>query len=150
MDTDASMRADCLFCAIVAGETPSAMVAETETTFAFMDIHPGSDGHLLVVPKRHSTDLRDIPEQDLADVAIESQRIANHVFDAWGADGVNLLNCCGKDAWQTVFHFHMHVIPRYRDKVKDRLRLPFEPGVRGDGQLNDQLATSMRSALDVG
>ncbi|WP_231441827.1 HIT family protein [Brevibacterium zhoupengii] len=144
------MSQDCLFCGIVAGDVPSAKVAETETTYAFMDIQPGSDGHLLVVPKRHSTDLRDIPPADLAEVAIESQRIAKHVFEAWGVDGVNLLNCCGKDAWQTVFHFHMHLIPRYRDKNKDRLRLPFEPGVRGDAALIEDLASSMRSALQEG
>ncbi|GAA1935397.1 HIT family protein [Brevibacterium antiquum] len=142
------MSQDCLFCGIVAGAVPSAKVAETDTTFAFMDIQPGSDGHLLVVPKSHSTDLCDIPPADLADVAIESQRIAKQVFDVWGADGVNLLNCCGKDAWQSVFHFHMHVIPRYRDKGKDRLRLPFAPGVRGDAELNEDLAASMRSALE--
>lgn len=144
------MSKDCLFCGIVTGDVPSAMVAETETTFAFMDIQPGSDGHLLVVPKRHSTDLRDIPSADLAEVAIESQRIAKYVFDVWGADGVNLLNCCGEAAWQTVFHFHMHVIPRYRDKDKDRLRLPFPPGIRGDSQLIEDLAVSMRSALAAG
>jgi histidine triad (HIT) family protein len=141
---------DCIFCAIVAGEAPSAPVAETETTFAFMDIQPGSDGHLLVVPKRHSTDLRDIPPDDLSAVALESQRIAQHAFDAWGADGVNLLNCCGADAWQSVFHFHMHVIPRYRDKDKDRLSLPFRPGVPGDQELLDSLAARMRESLDQG
>ncbi|MDN5657245.1 HIT family protein [Brevibacterium sandarakinum] len=144
------MSKDCLFCGIVAGDVPSAPVAETETTVAFMDIQPGSDGHLLVVPKRHSTDLRDIPAADLADVAIESQRIAKRVFDVWGADGVNLLNSCGKDAWQSVFHFHMHVIPRYRDTTKDRLRLPFEPGVRGEAELIEEMAGSMRSALGAG
>ncbi|MCI4010610.1 HIT family protein [Brevibacterium sp. ZH18] len=144
------MSQDCLFCGIIAGDVPGAKVAETETTFAFMDIQPGSDGHLLVVPKRHSTDLRDIPPEDLADVAIESKRIATHAFEAWGAEGVNLLNCCGEAAWQSVFHFHMHVIPRYRDKSRDRLRLPFEPGVRGDAALIEDLAASMRSALDAG
>lgn len=144
------MSSECLFCAIIAGDVPGAKVAETETTFAFMDIHPASDGHLLVVPKRHSTDLRDIPPEDLADVAIESKRIATQVFDSWGADGVNLLNCCGEDAWQSVFHFHMHVIPRYRDKGKDRLRLPFEPGIPGDAELIEKMATAMATALDAG
>ena len=141
---------NCLFCAIVAGEAPSSPVAETESTYAFMDIQPGSDGHLLVVPKRHSTDLRDIPAEDLAAVAIESQRIADHVHEAWGADVVNLLNCCGAEAWQSVFHFHMHVIPRYRDPAKDRLSLPFEPGVRGDQTLIDSLAATMRRSLGEG
>ncbi|WP_210602707.1 HIT family protein [Brevibacterium oceani] len=144
------MSENCIFCQIVAGEAPSAPIAETESTFAFMDIQPGSDGHLLVVPKRHSTDLRDIPADDLAAVAVESQRIATHAFDAWGADGVNLLNCCGAEAWQSVFHFHMHVIPRYRDKDRDRLRLPFEPGVRGDQELIVGLAASIRESLSEG
>ncbi|MGC2940814.1 HIT family protein [Brevibacterium sp. FAM 24638] len=141
------MSENCIFCQIIAGQAPSAPIAETEATFAFMDIQPGSDGHLLVVPKRHSTDLRDIPADDLAAVAVESQRLARHAFDAWDADGVNLLNCCGADAWQTVFHFHMHVIPRYRDKGRDRLRLPFEPGIRGDQELIDELAASMRGSI---
>ena len=143
------MSSDCIFCQIVAGDAPSAPIAETEATLAFMDIQPGADGHLLVVPKRHSTDLRDIPTDDLAAVALESQRIAKHAYAAWDADGVNLLNCCGADAWQSVFHFHMHVIPRYRDKSKDRLRLPFEPGVRGDRELIGSLAASMRESLDA-
>lgn len=144
------MSSDCIFCQIITGEAPSAPIAETESTFAFMDIQPGSDGHLLVVPKRHSTDLRDIPADDLTAVTLESQRIAKHAYSAWGADGVNLLNCCGADAWQTVFHFHMHVIPRYQDKNKDHLRLPFQPGVRGDQDLIDSLAASMRESLGEG
>ncbi|WP_166823469.1 HIT family protein [Brevibacterium limosum] len=141
------MSESCIFCQIVAGQASSAPIAETESTFAFMDIQPGSDGHLLVVPKRHSTDLRDIPAEDLAAVALESQRLSKHAYSAWNADGVNLLNCCGADAWQSVFHFHMHVIPRYRDKDKDGLRLPFRPGVRGDRDLIDSLAASMRESL---
>lgn len=143
------MAENCIFCAIVAGEAPSAPIAETETTFAFMDIQPASDGHLLVIPKRHNTDLLDIPAQDLAEVAFESQRIARSVVEVWGADGVNLLNCCGADAWQSVFHFHMHVIPRYRDQTKDRLRLPFEPGVPGDHETIRALAASLRPALET-
>lgn len=144
------MSEKCIFCQIVAGQALCAPIAETESTFAFMDIQPGADGHLLVVPKRHSTDLRDIPAEDLAAVALESQRLAKHAYSAWNADGVNLLNCCGADAWQSVFHFHMHVIPRYRDKDKDRLRLPFRPGVRGDQGLIDSLAASMRESLGEG
>lgn len=141
------MVENCIFCAIVAGQAPSAPIAETETTFAFMDIQLAADGHLLVIPKRHSADLLDIPAQDLAEVALESQRIARSVVEVWGADGVNLLNCCGAEAWQSVYHFHMHVIPRYRDKAKDRLRLPFEPGVPGDQDTITALADSLRPAL---
>ncbi|WP_368948132.1 HIT family protein [Mycobacteroides abscessus subsp. massiliense] len=123
---------ECLFCGIVSGAVPSVRVAEDTATYAFMDINPGSDGHLLVVPKRHSRDLLDIPADDLASVAVTAQRIAKAVVTELGADGVNLLNCCGAHAWQTEFHFHLHVIPRYADKSKDGLRLPWIPGVPGD------------------
>ncbi|GAB3558354.1 HIT family protein [Spelaeicoccus albus] len=136
-----------MFCDIAAGTIPSRPVATTETTYAFMDIHPASDGHLLVVPRRHSTDLRDIEPQDLTDVTLEAQRIARAMFDAWDVDGVNLLNCCGEDAWQSVFHFHLHVIPRYRDKGKDRLVLPFEPNVPGDPDVMNDLSRSLSDAL---
>ncbi|OBC03437.1 HIT family hydrolase [Mycobacterium sp. 852013-50091_SCH5140682] len=126
------MTEQCLFCGIVSGTVPSTKVAEDDTTYAFMDIHPGSDGHLLVIPKRHSQDLLDIPTNDLAAVTLTAQRLAKAVVNELGADGVNLLNCCGADAWQTVFHFHLHVIPRYTNATKDRLTLPWTPGVRGD------------------
>jgi histidine triad (HIT) family protein len=118
----------CVFCGIVSGKIDCAKVAEDAATFAFMDIHPGSDGHLLVVPKRHSADLVDISADDLAATTLAAQRIAKVALSELGADGVNLLNCSGAEAWQTVFHFHLHVIPRYRDKDKDRLELPYEPG----------------------
>lgn len=126
------MSDQCLFCGIVSGDLPNVKVAEDEATYAFMDIHPASDGHLLVVPKRHSTDLFDIPADDLTAVTLAAQRIAKAASEELEADGVNLLNCCGADAWQTVFHFHLHVIPRYLDKAKDRLVLPWEPGIPGD------------------
>ncbi|GGF31627.1 hypothetical histidine triad (HIT) protein [Williamsia phyllosphaerae] len=121
------MSKQCVFCDIVAGDSPSVTVAEDDTTLAFMDINPASDGHLLVIPKRHSTDLLDIPAEDLTAVTLSAQRIAAVAVRELGADGVNLLNCCGADAWQTVFHFHLHVIPRYVDKARDRLTLPWTP-----------------------
>ena len=116
---------DCLFCKIVAGEIPSARVDEDERTVAFMDINPATRGHLLVVPREHATDLLDVPEADLDACARAAQRLARRVKERLGADGVNLLNSCGQAAWQTVFHFHVHVIPRYAD---DPLRLPWVPG----------------------
>ena len=115
---------DCLFCKIIAGEIPSTRVYEDERTIAFMDINPGTTGHLLVVPRVHAKDLLDIDPEDLAAVARTSQVLAQRVTDRLGADGVNLLNSCGRAAWQTVFHFHMHVIPRYEG---DPLQLPWTP-----------------------
>ncbi len=116
---------DCLFCKIVAGEIPSSRVDEDERTVAFMDINPATRGHLLVVPREHATDLLEVPEADLDACARAAQRLARRVKERLGADGVNLLNSCGQAAWQTVFHFHVHVIPRYAD---DPLRLPWVPG----------------------
>lgn len=124
--------AQCVFCQIVAGTIPCAKVTEDATTFAFMDIDPGSEGHLLVVPKRHSADLVEISPEDLTATTLAAQRIAKAALSELGADGINLLNCSGTDAWQTVFHFHLHVIPRYRDRRKDWMELPFEPGLPVD------------------
>jgi histidine triad (HIT) family protein len=116
---------DCIFCKIVAGELPSRIVDEDERTIAFMDIAPATRGHALVIPRAHAVDLLSIEEEDLLAVAVAARRLATHAKERLGADGVNLLNSCGASAWQTVFHFHMHVIPRYDG---DPLRLPWVPG----------------------
>jgi histidine triad (HIT) family protein len=119
---------DCLFCKIIAGEVPSQRVDEDERTVSFMDINPWTRGHALVVPRAHSKDLREIDPEDLMAVVLAAQRLARRAVDRFDAAGVNLLNSCGAAAWQTVFHFHVHVIPRYAD---DPLRLPASPK-RGD------------------
>lgn len=137
----------CIFCGIVAGAVPCAKVAEDDTTFAFMDIDPGSEGHLLVIPKRHTADLMEIAGDDLAATTLAAQRIAKVMVSELGADGVNLLNCSGEAAWQTVFHFHLHVIPRYRDKNKDRLQLPFEPGRPADTDVIARQAKVLAASL---
>jgi len=128
---------DCPFCKIVAGDIPSTRVYEDERTIAFMDINPGTRGHLLVIPRAHATDLLDIDAEDLAACARTAQLMAARVKERLGADGVNLLNSCGPDAWQTVFHFHLHVIPRYKG---DPLRLPWHPAP-GD---RDDIAAAAR------
>ena len=115
---------DCLFCKIVAGELPATIVAEDERTIAFMDINPATRGHALVIPRAHTPDVHAIDPEDLEAVAVAAQRLATRVRDRLGADGVNLLNSSGAAAWQTVFHFHVHVIPRYDG---DPLRLPWVP-----------------------
>ena len=115
---------NCIFCKIIAGDLPSQKVAEDERTIAFMDISPATRGHLLVIPRNHSRDLLEIEPDDLEAVALAAKRLAQRAKDVLGADGVNLINSCGAAAWQTVFHFHMHVIPRY---TSDPLRLPWHP-----------------------
>jgi histidine triad (HIT) family protein len=115
---------DCIFCKIVAGELPATIVGEDERTISFMDIAPATRGHALVIPREHSADLLSIDAEDLAAVGLAAQRLAMRVKQRLGADGVNLLNACGAVAFQSVFHFHMHVIPRYEG---DPLRLPWVP-----------------------
>ncbi len=125
------MDTDCVFCGIVAGTIPSTTVYQDDQVQAFMDINPSSQGHLLVIPKRHHRDLLDTPEQTWAAVSTAGQRLARAAVDALGADGVNLINSCGAAAWQDVFHVHLHVVPRYGDQTKDRLQRPWKP-VPGD------------------
>jgi histidine triad (HIT) family protein len=115
---------DCVFCKILAGEIPSQIIDEDERTIAFMDIAPATRGHALVIPRRHAADLLAIGEEDLRAVATAARRLGTRAKERLGADGVNLINSCGAAAWQTVFHFHVHVIPRYEG---DPLRLPWVP-----------------------
>jgi histidine triad (HIT) family protein len=115
---------DCIFCKIVAGELPATIVDEDDRTIAFMDIAPATRGHALVIPRVHSADLLRVDERDLQAVAVACKRLAERAKERLGADGVNLVNSCGAVAWQTVFHFHVHVIPRYEG---DPLRLPWVP-----------------------
>jgi histidine triad (HIT) family protein len=121
------MAEDCLFCGIVDGSIPSQTIDSDERTVAFMDINPATPGHALVVPRAHSADLLEIAPDDLSAAMLASQRLAKRMKEVLGADGINLINACGAVAWQTVFHFHIHVVPRYED---DPLKLPWipEPG----------------------
>jgi histidine triad (HIT) family protein len=117
--------AGCIFCKILAGELPARIIDEDERTAAFMDIAPATRGHALVVPRAHAADLLSCEPEDLQAVILAAQRLARRMKECLSADGVNLLNSCGTAAWQTVFHFHVHVIPRYDG---DPLRLPWVPG----------------------
>ena len=114
----------CIFCGIVSGEVPAQVVDSDEHTVAFMDINPATRGHALVVPRRHSADLFEVSDEDLEHTMSAVRRLARRMDDVLQPDGFNLLNSCRSAAWQTVFHFHVHVIPRYDD---DPLRLPWVP-----------------------
>ena len=123
---------ECIFCGIVSGEVSSTTIAQSEEAIAFMDINPVTPGHALVAPRSHTRDLFDISADDLAASARLAQEIAERARNRLGADGVNLLNCTGEAAWQSVFHFHIHVIPRYANEPgKDAIGLPWE-SVPGD------------------
>ncbi len=125
-------ESDCIFCKIVAGELPASVIAEDERTVSFMDINPATRGHALVVPRAHARDLIDVDPADLQAVALAAKSLAARQRERLGADGVNLINSCGAAAWQTVFHFHVHVIPRY---ASDPLRLPWTPSSGDPAQI---------------
>ncbi len=127
---------ECLFCKIIAGELPSQQVDADERTIAFMDISPATRGHALVVPRVHVANVLEADPEDVAALAVAAQRLAARAVQRLGADGVNLLNSCGTAGWQTVFHLHMHVIPRYED---DPLKLPWVPS---PGDLDEIAATA--------
>lgn len=133
--------ADCIFCSIVAGELPAQILAEDDHTVSFLDINPWTRGHSLVVPRKHSLDLLEINPPELSHTAIAAKQLAATLKDRLGADGINLLNSCGAAAWQSVFHFHIHVIPRY---VDDPLRLPGAPQQVEPEEL-EKLAAEIRS-----
>lgn len=123
--------ADCIFCAIVAGAAPARPVYEDEDTLAFLDINPITEGHTLVIPKRHAVDLHDISADDLAATARSAKRVAELLTDRLGCDGINLLHATGAAAWQTVFHLHIHVMPR----VQGDMPFPFPHRGATDAEL---------------
>jgi histidine triad (HIT) family protein len=114
----------CIFCKIVEGSLPSIRVFEDEHTIAIMDINPATRGHALVIPRRHTDDIHDIGDVDLARCATVAKQLAGRAVRGLGADGVTIMQSNGAAAWQTVFHYHVHVIPRYDG---DPLVLPWRP-----------------------
>lgn len=115
---------DCIFCKIVAGELPSHKIDEDDKTLAFMDINPWTRGHSLVIPKEHSRNIYDADPEDLAAAHKAAQRLAQRMRDRLQCEGINIVQSSEPVAMQTVFHTHIHVIPRYSD---DGLRLPAHP-----------------------
>jgi histidine triad (HIT) family protein len=139
-----TVDAACIFCKIVAGEIPCFKLVEDDHTLAFMDINPANDGHALVIHKEHSRDLYTIPDAHIAAVVATAKRVALAVDQTVKPEGLNLLQCNGEAAGQSVFHFHMHVLPRALD---DDLKLNWGltpgdmDGIRG---LAERIRANMR------
>ncbi len=137
------MADDCIFCKIAAGEIPCFKVFEDDETLAFMDINPANEGHALVIPKEHSANLFEVGSQALNATAQTAQRIAVAVQAILDPPGLNLLQCNGPAAAQSVQHFHMHVLPRQTD---DRLSLNW--GLKpGDMEAVGEVAERIRAHL---
>jgi histidine triad (HIT) family protein len=123
---------DCVFCQIVAREASAHIVAEDDSTVAFLDRGQATEGHTLVVPRSHASDLWDVSDEDAAAVMVMAKRIANTLERQLAPDGLNLMQSNRAAGWQDVFHFHVHVIPRWSD---DRLVRPWQPTRTSDEQL---------------
>ncbi|MGO8771217.1 MAG: HIT family protein [Mycobacterium sp.] len=128
----------CVFCAIVAGEAPAIRIYEDDDHLAILDIRPFTRGHTLVVPKRHSVDLTDTPPETLAGMITIGQRIARAARATELADATNIAINDGRAAFQTVFHIHLHVLPR-RDgdklSVAKGMLLRRDPDREGTGRV---------------
>ena len=135
---------DCVFCAIVEGRAPAEVVYEDEATMAFMDINPATSGHLLVIPRQHIRDIFEIDEDRAAAVMRSAVRVARALSAAVQPDGLNLVQASGRAAFQSVFHFHLHVIPRWWD---DGLRQPWRP-IPGDAAAIQATALRIRDHIE--
>ena len=113
---------DCIFCKIAAGEIPSRKIYEDKDLIAIMELNPTSKGHSLIIPKEHCTNIYDIDEDIAAKVMKTAKKLATKMTVALNCDGFNLLQNNGETAGQTMFHFHMHLIPRYKDADNNMLK----------------------------
>ncbi len=142
---DTSPPGVCIFCRIARGELPAARVFEDDLTMAFMDIGQVNPGHVLVATKRHAATLFDITPEEGAAVMRTVQRVAAAIGDTFDPPGLTLLQANGKEGDQTVFHFHMHVVPRHAD---DGVGLSWprkEPGMEALHAYALKLAGALRS-----
>ncbi len=120
------MRDDnCIFCKIANGEIPSKTLYEDEEFRAILDLGPATKGHALLLPKEHYADLFELPEETAAKAIVTAKKIAAQMKDKLQCDGFNLVQNNGETAGQTVFHFHMHMIPRYKN---DNQTIGWKPG----------------------
>lgn len=109
---------DCVFCKIRDGQIPSMKVFEDDRTLAFMDINPLGPGHCLVIPKAHAATLFEADLEDLHAVIATAQQVARAIREALAPDGLNMLQANGAAAFQSVLHFHLHLIPRWANDGK--------------------------------
>jgi histidine triad (HIT) family protein len=131
---------DCIFCKIVAGDIPSFKLYEDDDTLAFMDINPAQEGHALVIPKQHYADVHAVSDAALTATVLTAKKVAAAVDRTLKPGGLNLLQCNGPAAAQSVMHFHLHVLPRSEG---DQLKLNW--GLRpGDMSAIGELAERIR------
>jgi histidine triad (HIT) family protein len=130
----------CIFCDIVAGDAPAQIVHDDALTLGFMDINPATRGHTLVIPKAHHVDWWDTPERLVGPIATAAHRVARRIKATLEPDGLNLFQATRLAGFQSVFHVHVHVIPRYHD---DELAPPWRKAP-GDPEAIARTADAIR------
>ena len=128
------MENNCIFCKIANGEIPSATLYEDEEFRVILDLGPASRGHALILPKKHAADLFELPDETAGKAMILAKKIAAVLKKGLKAEGVNVVQNNGAAAGQTVFHFHMHIIPRYPN---DTVQVGWKPGNLSDEDKNE-------------
>jgi len=130
---------NCIFCKIAAGDIPSATLYEDEDFKVILDIEPASKGHALILPKEHYANLYELDDELAAKALVLAKKMITKLTDIVGCDGYNVLQNNGAAAGQTVFHFHMHLIPRYKD---DNVKIGWKLG-----KLTDDVRTEILSKI---
>lgn len=130
------MKDNCIFCKIANGEIPSATLYEDEEFRVILDLGPASKGHALILPKAHAANLFELPDETAAKAIVLAKKIAGTLKEGLHADGINLVQNNGEAAGQTVFHFHMHLIPRYQG---DTVNVTWKPGELTDSDKQEIL-----------
>lgn len=139
---------DCTFCRIVARREPAHIVYEDEVTLAFLDHLPIQEGHTLVVPKKHARDAWDIEPEQAEAVMRTALKIARALKKAYDCDGTNIFQSTGAAAGQSVFHFHMHVVPRWRGRRVFLLQRGHVPATASFEQVAERIRTALHGSAE--
>lgn len=134
---------NCIFCKIANGEIPSKTLYEDASFRVILDISPASKGHAIILPKNHAADLYSLPDEDAASIMLIAKKTASVLKDVLHCDGMNILQNNGEAAGQTVFHLHVHLIPRYKN---DTVRIEWNAGEESS-TLTDDIVEKLKMAL---
>jgi len=134
------MKDDCIFCKLANGIIPTNSIYEDEEFNVILDLAPATKGHALILPKEHAANIYELPEETAGKVFKLAKKLATKMTDKLGADGFNIVQNNGEIAGQTVFHFHLHLIPRYADDNQEILWKPTSPSAEELAQIRELLS----------
>lgn len=134
---------NCIFCKIANGEIPSRTLYEDESFRVILDISPASKGHAIILAKKHAENIYSLSEEDAGKIYLVAKKVATAMQNVLKCDGMNILQNNGEAAGQTVFHLHMHLIPRYRD---DKVQIKWTPGTEAEA-LSQELMEEIQKSI---